>query len=221
MIRDLLREHPRCRSASCPTTGMALRHVAHIVVLACMIAPACNAYAHELVGDAGLQAGLVHPLSGLDHLLAMIAVGMVSVVLGGSAVWRVPATFLLAMLVGATVGYAGWHLPQIEFGVAMSVILLGVAVMFMRLDSWRLAVTGAVAAFGFCHGHLHGMELPDSAAPLHFSFGFLLSSLFLHILGLFAAEMLSGARWRVRLRQSTGGAIAVTGLCFLVPLLMK
>ncbi len=187
-----------------------------MVLTACVMGYADSVSAHDLEGDAGLQAGLVHPLSGLDHLLAMIAVGMVSVVLGGSAVWRVPATFLLSMLLGAIVGYVAWHIPQLELGVALSVFLLGVAVMFMQLERWRYIVIGAVAVFGFCHGHVHGMELPQSAAPLHFSFGFLLSSLFLHICGLFAADMLSGTRWSVRLRQGVGAAIAVVGIWFLV-----
>jgi urease accessory protein len=180
-----------------------------------MIVNAQAASAHDLVSDAGLQAGIVHPLSGPDHLLAMIAVGMVSVVLGGSAVWRVPATFLLSMLIGAAVGYAGPRLPQLEFVVALSVFILGFAVMFRRLDGWGHPVSMAVAVFGFCHGHLHGLELPRSAAPLHFSFGFLLSSLFLHVVGLFAAEMLSGSLRRVTVRQCIGGAIATIGLWFL------
>ncbi len=195
--------------------GKSRRRVVAKLCAAPLLCCAGNASAYDLVGAAGLQAGLVHPLSGADHLLAMIAVGMVSVVLGDSAVWRVPAMFMLAMLAGAIAGYAAWRVPQMELGVAMSVLLLGVAVTFRRLDRWRHMVTGAVAVFGFCHGHLHGMELPTSAAPLHFSFGFLLSSLFLHIVGLFAVEMLSGAEWRIGLRRVVGGAMAVVGFLFL------
>jgi urease accessory protein len=189
----------------------ALRRSVATLLTVCMTVHAGTASAHDLAGDAGLQAGLVHPLSGLDHLLAMIAVGMVSVVLGGSAVWRVPATFLLSMLAGAIVGYAGWQVPLLEVGVALSVFLLGIAVTFLDLDKWRRIIIGAVIVFGICHGHLHGMELPRSASPLHFSFGFLLSSLFLHICGLFAAEMMA-----FRLRQGMGVLIAAVGLRFLV-----
>jgi urease accessory protein len=81
----------------------------------CLVVAACwwsgIAHAHDLTGEIGLQAGLMHPLTGLDHLLAMVAVGMVSVELGGHALWRVPGLFLLAMAVGATTGYAGWRIP--------------------------------------------------------------------------------------------------------------
>ena len=154
----------------------------------------------------------MHPLSGLDHLLAMIAVGMVSVVLGGAAVWRVPAIFLLAMLVGAAAGYEAWRIPNVEFGIALSVLLLGLAVALPSLRGWQHVVFGGVAAFGFCHGHAHGLELPEAVAPLQFSFGFLLTSLFLHICGLFGAEVLSGAPWRTRLRQCIGLMIAATGV---------
>ena len=174
------------------------------------------AHAHDLVGMAGLLAGLMHPLSGFDHLLAMISVGMVSVVLGGSAVWRVPATFLLAMLVGATVGYEGWRVPHTEIGIALSVLVLGVAVALPSLRDWQRLVFGVVVAFGFCHGHAHGLELPRAAGPLQFSFGFLLASLFLHVCGLFAAEVMSGALWRVRLRQCVGLMMAAVGAWFVV-----
>lgn len=173
------------------------------------------AQAHDLTGELGLQAGLIHPLTGLDHLLAMVAVGMVSVMLGGKAIWRVPAVFLSAMLVGAAVGYEGWRIPHIELGIALSVLLLGVAVVLPSLERLRSVVFGCVALFGLCHGHAHGLELPRAAAPLAFSFGFLLTSLFLHICGLFIAEVMSGALWRVRARQAIGLMMTAAGAWFL------
>jgi urease accessory protein len=172
------------------------------------------ARAHDIVQEAGLLAGLSHPISGLDHLLAMIAVGVVSVVLGNSAVWRVPAAFLFSMLVGAMVGYIGVEFRKLEFGVALSVLILGIAVAAPSLARWRSALFGAVAVFGFCHGHLHGLELPDAAAPLQFSFGFLLSSLFLHICGLFGAEMIADSPWGVKVRRVAGLLMASVGVWF-------
>ena len=173
------------------------------------------ASAHDLTGEIGLQAGLIHPLTGLDHLLAMVAVGMVSVMLGGSAIWQVPGMFLAAMIVGAVAGYNNWHLRHVEIGIALSVLLLGVAVILPELKVWRRVVFGCVAVFGICHGYAHGIELPRAAAPLAFSFGFLLTSLFLHVCGLFIAEVTSGAVWRVGIRQAIGVAMAMAGAWFL------
>ena len=171
-------------------------------------------YAHGSTGDAGLTAGFMHPLTGSDHLLAMVAVGMVSVVLGRAAVWQVPTTFLAAMVVGATAGFLGLRVPFGELVVAASVLLLGLALMFPSLTRWRAAVYAGVVLFGFSHGHAHGVELPRSAAPLPFSFGFLAASLFLHVCGLFAAEFLSERPWKVRLRRLIGGVIAASGASF-------
>ena len=173
--------------------------------------PAC---AHNATGDAGLTAGFMHPLTGPDHLLAMVAVGMVSVVLGRAAVWQVPAAFLAAMVVGATAGFLGLRVPYGELAVAASVLLLGLALMIPSLTQWRAAVYAGVGLFGLSHGHAHGVELPGSAAPLPFSFGFLIASLFLHVCGLFAAEFLSERPWQIQLRQLIGGVIAAAGASF-------
>ncbi len=174
------------------------------------------ASAHSSTGDAGLTAGFMHPLTGPDHLLAMVAVGMVSVVLGRAAVWQVPAAFLTAMAVGATAGFLGLRVPYGELAVAASVLLLGLALMFPSLTRWRAAVYAGVVLFGFNHGHAHGVELPGSAAPLPFSFGFLAASLFLHVCGLFAAEFLSERPWQIRLRRLIGSVIAAAGASFVV-----
>lgn len=173
-----------------------------------------TAFAHSQAGEAGLQAGFMHPLTGPDHLLAMVGVGMVSVVLGGAAVWRVPAAFMMAMLVGAVAGYAGWRIRHVELGVAWSVLMLGTALTFPSLARWHRAVFAGVVVFGFCHGHAHGLELPESAAPLQYSFGFLVASLFLHVCGLFGADVMSGAPWPVRLRRCSGALMAAAGIWF-------
>ena len=179
------------------------------------LAPTSVAYAHDLIGEAGLHAGFMHPLTGLDHLLAMVAVGMISVVLGGAAVWRVPTAFLLAMSIGAAAGYAGWRITHVEVAVAASVLLLGIALTLPTLAGWYNAVFGAVVIFGLSHGHAHGLELPSAAAPLQFSFGFLSASLFLHVCGLFCAEVLSKTLWQARLRQLIGACMAAAGVWFL------
>ena len=174
------------------------------------------AHAHDSTGDAGLTAGFMHPLTGPDHLLAMVAVGMVSVVLGRAAVWQVPAAFLAAMVVGATAGFLGLRVAFGERLVAASVLLLGLALMIPSLTRWRAAVYAGVVLFGFSHGHAHGVELPRSAAPLPFSFGFLAASLFLHVYGLFAAELLSEKPWQIRLRRLIGAVIAAAGISYVV-----
>jgi urease accessory protein len=96
------------------------------------------ARAHAGGADAGLAGALMHPVSGLDHLLAMICVGVVSVQLGGANVWRIPATFVCAMAAGTALGIAPWLLPHAELGIAASVLVLGLGIVIARrrLPSW-------------------------------------------------------------------------------------
>lgn len=172
------------------------------------------------------MAGLLHPVTGLDHLLAMLAVGIVSVLMGGAHIWRVPAAFVGAMVLGAVFGFQGTALPWAEAGVAMSVGLLGLAIAWgawaarahdgRQPSSARLsgAVFAAVLLFGFCHGVAHGAELPQAAVPLFYSMGFVIATVFIHVCGIFVAELASSAAWRNRVLSMLGLAMASAGAWF-------
>ena len=142
----------------------------------------------------------------------MVAVGMISVVLGGRAIWTVPASFVLALPVGAAAGYWGLPLQHAEFGVAASVVVLGTALAVRSLARLTPIVFIAVVFFGLCHGFAHGIEMPRTASPARFSVGFMSASVFLHIAGLFMAEVLSAGPVQVRLRRAIGVAMAIAGV---------
>lgn len=169
----------------------------------------------HLVGGNGLASGLTHPLFGLDHLLAMVAVGIISVRVGGSAVWKVPVAFVSFMVLGGMLSLLGFPLSGAEFGIAMSVLLFGV----MIAVSGRLSMTWAFAAvsfFALFHGHAHGTEMPSIANPAWYAVGFVLSTAFLHAGGV----LLGLAARRIRLVSGVlrfaGAGMSAAGLFFLL-----
>jgi len=162
-----------------------------------------SAFAHTGTG----VAGFLHPFSGLDHLLAMLAVGIWAAQLGGRALWFVPATFVLTMLAGGGLGMVGVTLPYIEAGILASVLVLGIAIAAMV----RLPLLGSlllVGIFALFHGNAHGLEMPLQSSVWLYSLGFAASSLFLHGLGMFLSLTLKPAGALVRLG---GVAIALSG----------
>src|SRR5207244_3981661 len=132
------------------------------------------AFAHA--GPAGhthdLVSGFAHPIGGLDHLLAMVAVGMLAAQLGGRALWLVPASFVAMMAAAGFAGMAGVHLPLAEAGIVLSIILLG-AVVALRLTMPVAAAMALVAFFAIFHGYAHGLETPETASGLLYGLGFL------------------------------------------------
>lgn len=178
-----------------------------------------SVYAHDVRSLSGLQAGILHPLTGLDHLLAMISVGTISSVLGGSAIWKVPTAFLVAMLGGAVLGYYSGEFVNVELGVSSSVFILGIALTIKNFTPWSGWIFLSVIVFGVCHGLAHGIELPLSASPIQFSYGFLISSLFLHVCGLLIAEALSKTKNQVFARRILGAFITMIGAWFLIDVL--
>ena len=134
------------------------------------------AFAHPGIGDAhGFVAGFAYPLGGLDHILAMVTVGIFAWQLGGRALWLVPATFMLAMAAGGALGMAGVPVPFAEVGIAASVIVLGAVVAFARKAPVAIAV-GLVGVFAVFHGHAHGTEMPLDASGGTYAAGFLLAT---------------------------------------------
>lgn len=172
------------------------------------------AWAHVEKGRAeGLIAGLHHPISGLDHVLAMVSVGLWGAQLGAPAVWLLPVTFPMVMAFGGMLGLMGVPLPGIEAAVALSGVALGTAV----LAEWRPPLWAAAVLVGFFavfHGHAHGSELPPGASGLLYSIGFVVATGTLHVVGIGIGTIHRWAWGRVALRVA-GGGIALAGGYFL------
>jgi len=205
---------------------MNRRRVARALPLAAMTAiavagfsPAAFAHVGINIGDhshLGMVAGLAHPFSGLDHMLAMVAVGLWASQLGRPAVWLMPLTFPAVMAIGAVAGFSGVALPWVETGVAGSVLVLGVVVALALRPSLPVSVS-LIALFALLHGYAHGVELPANASALSYGAGFVAATLVLHLIGI-GIGLLAG---RVPVRfivRSTGGAIAAVGAVLLVTL---
>ena len=142
------------------------------------------AFAHTGTGGAtGFPHGFLHPITGLDHVLAMVMVGVLAWQLGGRALWLVPATFVLVMAIGGAIGVAGIGVPFVEAGIALSVVVLG-AIVALSVSPPIAAAVGLVSLFAIFHGHAHGAEMPELAAATAYGFGFILGTALLHAFGL-------------------------------------
>lgn len=176
------------------------------------------ALAHTGHGEAGgLAHGFAHPISGLDHVLAMIAVGLLAGQLGGRAPWLVPAAFVGVMAVGGALGVAGFALPAVEIGIALSVVVLGAAVAF-RLRAPIALAMALVSVFAVFHGYAHGAEMPAGVAGLVYGMGFMTATALLHGAGIglgALAARVATARKGLLIRTA-GGAISLAGLVILV-----
>jgi urease accessory protein len=193
---------------------MSSRVFPRLAVALVTLALAQPVFAHEQVGVAGgLASGLLHPLTGTDHLIAMIAVGIWGAQLGAPATWVLPITFPLVMAFGGVLGVRRIPLPMPEVVIALSALVLGAAVA-MRLRLPFAAAAVVVAVFAVFHGHAHGAELPSSANPLAYGAGFVVATGLLHLCGILIGTL---TRWPAggRLIQGLGVVIAALGCYFL------
>ncbi|RMH15861.1 MAG: Ni/Fe hydrogenase [Gammaproteobacteria bacterium] len=184
-----------------------------ILSISCWFFPA-TAWAHTSGGIVGgFLSGFKHPISGLDHVVAMVAVGLWGAVLEGSAMWLLPVIFPMVMAFGGALGVMGVPLPGIEIGIALSGIALGCMVAFtIKPPLWVAGVL--VGAFAIFHGYAHGTELPSAANALTFSVGFVLSTGLLHLSGI-ALGLLYRRSWGRYVVRVTGGVIVLIGCGFL------
>jgi urease accessory protein len=157
-----------------------------IIACAAVMGLALTAPAFAHTGIAahghGFAAGFLHPLMGLDHLLAMLGVGVWAAQLGKRATWLVPAVFVAVMIAGAGVALAGAPLPMVEFGIAGSVLVIGALIAFGTRLPVGLAM-GLAGLFALFHGHAHGTELPGFAHPAAYGAGFVAATALLHVAG--------------------------------------
>jgi urease accessory protein len=188
-----------------------------LILIAAALIASTAAQAHVGVGDTnGFVHGFAHPLSGIDHILAMVAVGLFAVHLGGRALYLVPLSFVGMMIVGGALGMAGIHLPYVEVGIGLSVVVLGIAVAF-GLNAPTAIAMALVGFFAVFHGHSHGTEMPESASGLGYGAGFILATAALHAIGIgvgLAIGVATEARGK-RILQAVGGAMAVAGVAIL------
>ena len=173
-----------------------------------------EAFAHAQQGAAvGFVTGFRHPVSGLDHVLAMVAVGLWGAQLGPPAIWLLPVSFPIVMAFGGMMGLLGVPLPGIEYGIAASAILLGTAVMF-ELRPPVVVAAVLVGFFAVFHGHAHGTELPPDQSALLYSMGFVIATGCLHALGI-GIGAAHRWTWGKRLVRVAGSLVAVGGGFFM------
>jgi urease accessory protein len=181
-----------------------------VVALLC----ATSAFGHtgEAAG-AGFGTGFLHPMTGWDHVAAMVAVGLWGAFLGPPAIWLLPVTFPLVMAVGGALGVAGVPLPGIETGIAASAMVIGLAVLL----AWRPPLLVAAIVVGFFavfHGHAHGQEMPLAASPLAYAAGFVIGTGLLHLAGISLGLFAKSERGALAVR-GLGAVIALAGVGFL------
>jgi urease accessory protein len=167
-------------------------------------------HAHVGVGDTvGFAHGVSHPLRGVDHILAMVSVGLWAAQFDGRARWVIPASFVLAMALGGLVGAMGILVPFVESGIVLSVLVLGVlAAAAARLPLFvSVLIAGMFAIF---HGHAHGAEMPSNASGLGYGVGFVLATAFLHAFGI-GVGLLARGLGHGNLARISGGLIAMSG----------
>lgn len=173
-------------------------------------------FAHTGSVAGGFSGGFLHPLFGPDHVVAMVAVGLWGAFLGAPAIWLLPIIFPLVMALGGAMGIAGVPIPDVETGIALSAVGLGLMVaLAARPPLWVAAVL--VGAFAVFHGHAHGAELPPGTDAVAFSMGFVIATGLLHLCGITFGLLSAWPAGRLAVRAA-GGLIAVAGLVFLADL---
>ena len=170
-------------------------------------------------GGGGILSGFLHPLLGLDHLLAMLAVGILSAQIGGRALWTVPATFVGVMALGAFLGIFGLSLPLVEYGITFSVLVLGIAIVFgSSIPEWAALI--AVAFFALFHGNAHGTEIPDITNTIGllvaYILGFLIATAGLHVIGALIGLLASRSKRGPTLMRIGGLVIALIGVMLII-----
>ena len=169
------------------------------------------ANAHILQGDAGFLSGLTHPVLGFDHFLAMLSVGILSAQIGGRAIWTVPATFVSVMALGAFIGVRNIEIPGVEYGIALSVLILGFSLAMERklLPVWAMLGVGFFAIF---HGHAHGTEMPKIVTPVVYALGFLLGTAGIHLCGVLVGVVSNRTAKGTEILRFVGAGISGVGV---------
>ncbi|MER9664265.1 HupE/UreJ family protein [Mesorhizobium sp. M0159] len=191
------------------------------VVLAFVASMPSIASAHTGVGDtSGFLHGISHPICGVDHILAMVMIGVFANQLSGRALWLVPTMFVLMMALGGALGASGVYLPHAELGIALSVIVLG-GIVALKMKAPVAIATGVPGCFAIFHGHAHGAEMPESASGFAYAAGFIIATALLHAAGIAVSFHIKKAseRYGRVVMQCAGGIAALAGFRFLTGVL--
>lgn len=191
---------------------LKLSHLMGIMIP--FLALPASVFAHSAELGTGFVSGLYHPVLGPDHLLAMLAVGIISAQIGGKAIWIIPVNFVLFMIFGALAGVYSVSVPMVESGVSLSVVVLGIAIAADR----KLPVFFTlifVGFFGFFHGHAHGTEIPRTAAPAFFGAGFVVGTSAIHLVGVLVGLMPKRFKKSLPILRLGGAVISCFGIAFL------
>lgn len=185
-----------------------------LIAIAISLIPS-TVYAHEggNLPLGGFLSGLVHPVLGYDHLLAMLSVGIVSAQIGGRAIWTVPATFVIVMAFGGVLGFIDIGLTITEIGIALSLVILGSIIASERRLPVTLTMIG-VGFFAIFHGYAHGSEMPQTAQPFTYALGFLTGTALIHITGVVIGDISKRYQRGPQVLRFGGGFIALIGLLF-------
>ena len=175
------------------------------------------AHTSDASAAGGFTTGFLHPVMGLDHLVAMVAVGLWGAILGKPAIWVLPVAFPLVMAMGGALGVAGVPLPWVETGIAASGVVIGLAVGLALRPPVAVAAL-VVGLFAIFHGHAHGTEMPNAASPVAYAAGFVIGTGLLHLAGIAFGQLVARSWGLVAVRVS-GGLIALTGAAFLTGVL--
>jgi urease accessory protein len=193
-------------------------------ILSCLVAVALvllwteSAHAHAEAGKAaGFVKGFIHPWSGWDHILAMIAVGIWGAQLGAPAIWLLPVMFPMVMAFGGFLGLIRIPLPGVEYGIALSAVLLGAMVLgdvHSKNKAFLVCAAALVGTFGLFHGHAHGAEMEEGQSAMLYSIGFVIATGTLHACGISLGLIHRWPAGRFALRAA-GAVILLGGLYFL------
>ena len=189
------------------------RPAARVALSLASVLASAPAWAHTGSVAGGFLGGFAHPVFGIDHVVAMVAVGLWGAFLGAPAIWLLPIVFPLVMACGGVLGILGVPIPAVETGIATSAVVLGLMVaLAARPPLWVAAVL--VGAFAIFHGHAHGAELPAGADAVAYSAGFVIATGLLHLCGIAFGTLAAWPAGRLAVRTA-GGAIALAGVAFL------
>lgn len=184
-----------------------------LISLLILIPEIALAHAPEGAGG-GFVTGFLHPIMGVDHLVAMVAVGLWGAFLGERALWILPIVFPSIMAVGAAFGIVGLEIPLVEFVIALSGVVLG-ALIALRVRAPLAIAMVLVGIFAIFHGYAHGVEMPEQISAITYSAGFVIGTGLLHLAGVaigFATRLPRGEL----LVRGCGGVISAIGLSYLV-----
>lgn len=198
---------------------MSFRFTANVLTAAAALLMSPAVVSAHNIGGSGFNSGVTHPIFGLDHLLAMIAVGVISTRFSGRSIWLVPGTFIVFMIFGGFFAVSGISIPYIETGIALSVLVFGILVALKR--SFHIAAAlFFTAMFAIFHGHAHGSEMPSIANFYLYAGGFVLTTTLLHIIGVAIGYFAKKTYLTDNMLRLAGAGVGIYGLLLSLNLLI-